>query len=44
VEIPVLIEPIAGNGYLARGAEPHRLAGFVGMLKDDPQIAEWKNR
>lgn len=82
MEIPVLIEPIAGNGYLARGAEPfslsaegatreealanlhkqlrtriqagativplevdaepHPLAGFVGMFKDDPQIAEWK--
>jgi predicted RNase H-like HicB family nuclease len=81
VEIPVLIEPIKGNLYLARGAEPfslsaegatreealanlrkqlqarihsgarivplevdgesHPLAGFVGMFKDDPHIAEW---
>jgi hypothetical protein len=82
VQIPVLIEPIAGNGFRARGgeplalaaegptreaalaklkeqlaarlrsgaeivslevsAEPHPLAEFVGMFKDDPKIEDWK--
>lgn len=82
MQIPVLIEPIAGNGYRARGAEPfalsadgatreealaklreqlqermkagaaivplevgpepHPLAKFAGMFKDDPLIEEWK--
>jgi hypothetical protein len=82
VEIPVLIEPIAGSGYrasageplavvveaptreealeklkkqiqagLRNGAEivpletapqPHPLAKFVGMFKDDPLIDDWK--
>jgi hypothetical protein len=82
VQIPVLIEPIAGNGYRARGGEPlaltaegptreaalaklkeqlqtrlrngaevvpldvcpepHPLAEFVGMFKDDPLLDPWK--
>lgn len=82
MQIPILIEPIAGNGYRARGGEPlaltaeggtqeealanlkeklqarlsrgavvvpfelpsqpHPLAEFVGMFKDDPLIEEWK--
>ncbi len=82
MQIPVLIEPIAGNGYRASGAaplavvveaptreealaklkeqlqarlrngaeivlletgrEPHPLAKFVGMFKDDPGIKNWK--
>lgn len=82
MQIPVLIEPIAGNGYRARGGEPlplvveaptreealaklqqalqdrlsngaelvplesspqpHPLAKFVGMFKDDPWIEDWK--
>ena len=82
MQIPVLIEPVAGNGYRARGgeplglttegptheaaltrlkeqvqprlqsgadivpleliAEPHPLAEFVGMFKDDPMLDEWK--
>jgi predicted RNase H-like HicB family nuclease len=82
MHIPVLIEPVAGNGYRARGGEPlgivaegatraealdklkeqlqarlrggaelvslelapepHPLAEFAGMFKDDPQLAEWK--
>jgi hypothetical protein len=80
VQIPVLIEPIAGNGYRARGgeplvvsaegptrevalaklkeqlqaklragaevvplelaAEPHPLAEFAGMFKDDPDFRD----
>ncbi len=27
MEIPVLIEPVAGNGYRARGGEPFALTG-----------------
>src|SRR5207302_6462093 len=82
MQIPVLIEPVAGNGYRARGGEPlgltaegptrelalaglkeqlqarlrtgaeivslelapepHPLAVFVGMFKDDPMLEEWK--
>ena len=82
MQIPILIEPMNGNGYLARGgeplaitaeggtqeealanlrknletrlcngavvvpfdlpAQPHPLAEFVGMFKDDPLIEEWK--
>lgn len=82
MQIPVLIEPIAGNGFRASGGEPlavvveaptreealaklrdqlqarlrngaeivplemtpqpHPLAEFVGMFKDDPWIADWK--
>src|SRR5262245_6939988 len=82
MQIPILIEPIAGNGYRARGAEtlaltaegasqeealaklkeklqarlsggavvvplelssqPHPLAEFAGMFKDDPWLKEWK--
>src|ERR1700681_1545632 len=82
MQIPVLIEPIAGNGYRARGGEPlvvvveagtreaalaklkeqllaqlrsgaeivplelasqpHPLAEFAGMFKDDPLLKEWK--
>jgi hypothetical protein len=82
MQIPILIEPIAGNGYRARGGEPlavvveaptreealaklreqlqarlrdgaeivpletapqpHPLAKFVGMFKDDPLIKGWK--
>jgi hypothetical protein len=82
MQIPILIEAIAGNGYQARGGEPlamtaeggtqeealanlreklqarlcqgavvvpfdlpgqpHPLAEFVGMFKDDPLIKEWK--
>lgn len=82
MQIPVLIEPIAGNGYRARGGEPlplvveaptreealaklqealqdrlrngaeivpletetqpHPLAKFVGMFKNDPWIEDWK--
>jgi hypothetical protein len=82
MQIPILIEPIAGNGYRARGGEPlavvveaptreealaklrehlqarlrdgaeivpletgpqpHPLAKFVGMFKDDPLIKDWK--
>ena len=82
MQIPVLIEPVAGNGYRARGGEPlaltaegptrelalarlkeqlqahlrtgaeivslelapepHPLAEFVGMFKDDPMLEEWK--
>jgi len=82
MQIPILIEPIAGNGYLARGGEPlaltaegasqdealqnlkeklharlengavfvnlelpsqpHPLAKFAGMFKDDPWLKEWK--
>jgi hypothetical protein len=82
MQIPVLIEPIDGKGYRARGAEPfaliaegptreaaltklkellhsrlrngaeivtmdlsqepHPLAEFVGMFKDDPLIEDWK--
>lgn len=80
MQIPVLIEPIVGNGYRARGAEPfalsadgatreealaklreqlrkrmeagaaivalevepepHPLAKFAGMFKDDPDFKE----
>jgi hypothetical protein len=82
MQIPILIEPMKGNGYRARGgeplaltaegatqeealanlseklqarlcngavlvpfdlpAQPHPLAEFVGMFKDDPLIDEWK--
>ncbi len=79
MQIPILIEPIDGKGFQARGAElialgatreealrklneqlqarirqgaaivplevadqPHPLAEFAGMFKDDPRIAEWK--
>ena len=82
MQIPILIEPIAGNGYRARGGEPlaltaegatqeealaklkeklqaklrhgavvvrlelpsqpHPLAEFAGMFKDDPLLKEWK--
>jgi len=82
MQIPVLIEPIAGDGYRARGGEPlalvveaatreealaklreqlqarlrngaelvpletalqpHPLAKFIGMFKDDPLIKDWK--
>ncbi|HKI35965.1 MAG TPA: hypothetical protein VKA46_29180 [Gemmataceae bacterium] len=82
MQIPVLIEPIAGNGYRASGGQllavvveaptreealaklkeqlqarlrdgaeivpletapqPHPLAKFVGMFKDDPLIKHWK--
>ncbi len=82
MQIPILIEPMDGQGYRARGGEPlaltaegdtreealanltkklharlrrggivvplslpeqpHPLAEFVGMFKDDPFIAEWK--
>jgi len=82
VQIPILIEPIAGNGYRASGGaplsvvveaptreealaklkeqlqarlrdgaeivplemapQPHPLAKFVGMFKDDPLIEGWK--
>jgi hypothetical protein len=82
MQIPVLIEPIAGKGYRARGGEPlpltaegptrdaalaslkeqfearlgngaemvplevgvqpHPLAEFVGMFKDDPLLPRWK--
>ena len=82
MQIPVLIEPVAGNGYRARGGEPfaltaegptreaalarlkeqlrarleggaeivclelgpqpHPLADFVGIFKDDPMLDEWK--
>ncbi len=82
MQIPILIEPMAGNGYRARGgeplaltaegdtqeealanlkeklnarlgrgavvvpfdlpAQPHPLAEFVGMFKDDPLIEGWK--
>ena len=27
MQIPILVEPIAGNGYRARGAEPFSLTG-----------------
>jgi len=80
MQIPILVEPIAGNGYRARGAEPfsltgegatpeaavarlkeqlharlrqgavivpleltpepHPLAQFAGMFKDDPYFEE----
>src|SRR5438105_3876204 len=83
MKIPILIEPIAGNGYRAHGGEPfavvveaptrdealaklkeqlqdrlrngaeivslelapepHPLALFVGMFKDDPMLHEWKD-
>jgi len=82
MQIPVLIEPVAGNGYRARGsepfalsaegatreealarlreqlqdrirqgavilplevpAEPHPLAEFAGMFKDDPLFEDWQ--
>ncbi len=84
MRIPVVIEPIAGNGYRARSGEPlrlsaegatgdealrrlqdlmgrelhngtqlveldvpaaeqpHPLAKFIGMFKDDPLIEDWK--
>ncbi len=82
MQIPILIEPIAGNGYRASGGaplavvveaptreealaklkeqlqarlrdgaeivpfeagpQPHPLAKFVGMFKDDPRIKDWK--
>jgi predicted RNase H-like HicB family nuclease len=82
MQIRILIEPIAGNGYVARGGEPlaltaegasqdealanlkeklqarlchgavvvslelpsqpHPLAEFAGMFKDDPLIKGWK--
>jgi predicted RNase H-like HicB family nuclease len=82
MQIPILIEPMEGNRYRARGGEPlaisadgetkeealenlreklrarlchgeivvaldvptepHPLAEFVGMFKDDPWIDEWK--
>ena len=82
MQIPILIEPVAGNGYRARGGEPlaltaegasqaealanlkeklqarlgngavvvpleipsqpHPLAEFAGMFKDDPLLKEWK--
>ena len=79
MQIPILIEPIGGNGYrasglavvveaatrdealakfqeklrarlrkgleivvLETGPEPHPLAKFVGMYKDDPRIKDWK--
>jgi hypothetical protein len=82
MKIPILIEPIAGDGYRAQGGEPfavaveaptreqalaklkqhlqdrlrngaeivsleltpepHPLAEFVGMFKDDPMLGEWK--
>jgi predicted RNase H-like HicB family nuclease len=82
MQIPILVEPMEGNGYRARGgeplaltaegdtqeealanlreklqarlsrgavvvpfdlpAQPHPLAKFVGMFKDDPLIKEWK--
>lgn len=82
MQIPILIEPIAGNGYRARGGEPlaltaeggtqeealanlkeklqarlargavvvplelpsqpHPLAEFAGMFKDDPLLKHWK--
>jgi hypothetical protein len=82
MQIPVLIEPIDGNGFRARGggpleltveaptrqqalaklkeelqarlrngaeivslelaSDPHPLAEFVGMFKDDPMIEDWK--
>jgi hypothetical protein len=82
MQIPILIEPIADNGYRARGGEPlaltaegatqdealaklkkklearlcrgavvvplelpgqpHPLAEFAGMFKDDPRLSAWK--
>jgi len=82
MHIPILIEPIAGNGYRSRGgeqfalsaegptredvlaklreqlqarlrggsevvslevsAEPHPLAKFAGMFKDDPLFGSWQ--
>lgn len=82
MQIPILIEPISGNGYRATGGsplavvveaptraealakleeqlqarlrngaeivpletapQPHPLAQFVGMFKDDPLIKDWK--
>jgi hypothetical protein len=82
MQIPILIEAVAGNGYRSRGgepyalsaegatreevlaklqeqlqarlkagaaivplevpAEPHPLARFVGIFKDDPLIDDWK--
>src|SRR5258708_4518562 len=82
MQIPVLIEPVEGNGYRPRGgeplaltaegptreaalarlkehpqarlqsgaeivslellAEPHPLAEFVGIFRDDPMLDEWK--
>jgi hypothetical protein len=82
MEIPVLIEPVAGNGYVARagspfnwsaegstpeeavqrlqavataqqaagmkaaairvGAAPHPLLRFLGSMKGDPLLQEWR--
>jgi hypothetical protein len=82
MQIPILIEPVAGNGYRSRGgeqfalsaegstreevlaklrdqlqarirsgtevaslemtAEPHPLAKFAGMFKDDPLFENWQ--
>jgi hypothetical protein len=82
MQIPILIEPVPGNGFRARGGEPliltaegptreaalanlkeqfkarlgngaeivplevapepHPLAEFAGMFRDDPLIEEWK--
>ena len=82
MQIPILIEPVTGKGYRARGGEPlaltaegasqdealanlkeklqarlgngavvvpleissqpHPLAEFAGMFKDDPLLKEWK--
>jgi hypothetical protein len=82
MKIPILIEPVAGNGYRSRGgepfalsaegasreevlaklrdqlqarlqngtevvlleagAEPHPLAEFAGMFKDDPMFESWQ--
>ena len=82
MEIPVLVEPVSGNGFRARGVEPfniaaegatrdeavenlrkqlqerlkqgsaivsisvptepHPLAEFAGIFKDDPLLPEWK--
>ena len=82
MQIPILIERVAGDGYVARGGEPlvltaegasqeealanlkvklqarlcngsvvvsldfptqpHPLAEFAGMFKDDPLLKEWK--
>lgn len=82
MQIPILIERVAGNGYRARGGDPlaltadgatqeealgklkkklqarlrrgavvvsielptqpHPLAEFAGMFKDDPLLKEWK--
>lgn len=44
MQIPVSIEPIARNGAeivpLEMTPQPHPLAEFVGMFKDDPYFKE----